>query len=75
MIGISDQYFDTAQYLASRLFVTAITNTILIWFIILLTHNHANFLIYHRLNLNKFRFSLIVFNLKMNHIFNQNVIN
>ena len=45
VIGISDQNFDNAQYFHKRLFVTAITNTILIWFIILLIHNHAVFLI------------------------------
>jgi hypothetical protein len=45
VIGISDQNFDNAQYFHKRLLVTAITNTILIWFIMLLIHNHAVFLI------------------------------
>jgi hypothetical protein len=45
VIGISGQNFDTLQYFANKLLVTAITATILILFTRLLTHNQATVLI------------------------------
>ena len=73
--GISDQNFESAQYLTNKLLETAITATMLIWLMKLLIQSHAICLTYFNSGINNSFDKLIVFNLLTYQTFNAKVIN